>query len=338
MNIMLASAAFVVALLCAGVMGFAIQRGATCTVAAVDEFVNKRTLQRLVSIGEASLWVLSGLLIAQALGLLGVMPAGYEIGLATIVGGALLGVGAFVNRACVFGAIARLGSGEWAYVTTPIGFYAGCVSLPYLYSVPAPHKLAHGSPVLQASAWVTAIAGAFILLRLAGALRQPEGASDRSVWRRIHDGVANRIWSPHAATTVIGIAFFFMLLLVGAWAYTDVLAELARGMSHNLVARSALLLALFAGAVIGGYTAGRFMHTPITLPQVLRCLAGGVLMAWGSALIPGGNDGLILVGIPLLWPYAWLAFLTMCVAIALAKLLQNMFAPAELCDTADHGH
>jgi uncharacterized membrane protein YedE/YeeE len=336
MNIMLASAAFVVALLCAGVMGFAIQRGATCTVAAVDEFVNKRTLQRLLSIGEASLWVLSGLLIAQALGLLGVMPAGYAIGLATIVGGALLGVGAFVNRACVFGAIARLGSGEWAYVTTPIGFYAGCVSLPYLYSVPAPQKLAHGSPVLQASAWVTAIAGAFILLRLAGALRRPEGASDESVWHRIHDGVANRIWSPHAATTVIGIAFFFMLLLVGAWAYTDVLAELARGMTHSLVARSALLLALFAGAVIGGYTAGRFVHTPITLAQVLRCFAGGVLMAWGSALIPGGNDGLILVGIPLLWPYAWLAFFTMCVAIALAKLLQNMLAPAEVGETAVH--
>ena len=31
--------AFVVALLCAGVMGYAIQRGATCTVAAVDEVV-----------------------------------------------------------------------------------------------------------------------------------------------------------------------------------------------------------------------------------------------------------------------------------------------------------
>jgi hypothetical protein len=37
MEIMLASAAFVVSAFCAGLMGFAIQRGATCTVAAVDE-------------------------------------------------------------------------------------------------------------------------------------------------------------------------------------------------------------------------------------------------------------------------------------------------------------
>ena len=40
-----------------GLMGFAIQRGATCTVAAVDEFVTRRKLNRLISMIEASLWV-----------------------------------------------------------------------------------------------------------------------------------------------------------------------------------------------------------------------------------------------------------------------------------------
>lgn len=43
-----------------------------------------------------------------------------------------------------------------------------------------------------------------------------------------------------------------------------------------------------------------------------------MLMGWGSPLIPGGNDGLILLGMPLLWPFAWCAFATMCVVIALA--------------------
>jgi hypothetical protein len=327
-TIVLTSLAFLVAALSAGVMGFAIQRGATCTVAAIDEIVSKRRVQRLISMGEASLWVLSGLLIANALGLLGFMPAGYAIGVATVAGAALLGVGAYVNRACVFGAIARLGSGEWAYIATPVGFYAGCLSLPFLYTAPAPHKLSHGSPVLQAPVWIAVLAGALIVVRIAGALRQPEGAEPQTIWRRLRDGASSRIWSPHAATTVIGIAFLLMLLLVGAWAYTDVLAELALGMSRNLIARSALLIALFAGAVVGGYTAGRFLHTPITARQLLRCFAGGVLMAWGSALIPGGNDGLILVGIPLLWPYAWLAFLTMCVSIAAAKMLERTMVGA----------
>ena len=39
MEIAVSSLAFLVAAFCAGVMGFAIQRGATCTVVAVDEVV-----------------------------------------------------------------------------------------------------------------------------------------------------------------------------------------------------------------------------------------------------------------------------------------------------------
>src|SRR5437667_1414825 len=104
MEILLISTAFFVSVLCAGLMGFAIQRGATCTVAAVDEIVSKRRAQRLISMVEASLWVLGGLLIAEALHLLPRMPAGYALNWLTIVGGVLLGVGAYINGACVFGA------------------------------------------------------------------------------------------------------------------------------------------------------------------------------------------------------------------------------------------
>ena len=43
-----------------------------------------------------------------------------------------------------------------------------------------------------------------------------------------------------------------------------------------------------------------------------------------------GNDGLIFVGMPLSWPYAWLAFASMCAAIAAAQLLQRLVVPSEL--------
>ena len=106
-----------VAALCVGLMGFAVQRGATCTVAAVDEVLNKRRAHRLMAMLEASLWVAGGLALAQLAHLAhpaGSMPGGYPINPWTVVGGALLGLGAWVNGACVFGAVARLGSGEWA--------------------------------------------------------------------------------------------------------------------------------------------------------------------------------------------------------------------------------
>ena len=327
MEILLISVTFLFAAVCAGLMGFAIQRGATCTVAAMDEVVRKRKFSRLGSMFEASLWVLGGLLIAQTFHLLGKMPAGYAVTWATVLGGALLGIGAFVNGACVFGAIARLGSGEWAYIVTPLGFYAGCLSAGAVFSVPVPEKLPFESSVLHASALLALVFVAWMTWRIARAwLDARAKAPTADVAACVRHAFAHRIWSPRGATTMIGITFFFMLVLTGAWAYTDVLAELARGMADNLATRILLVLALLLGAVIGGWTAGRFRHTRITLVQSAKCFAGGALMGLGSLLIPGGNDGLILVGMPLLWPYAWAAFLTMCVTIGAAQWAQQALA------------
>jgi toxin CptA len=288
--------------------------------------VRKRSVNRLVAMVEASLWVVGGLLIVRAFGALQAMPGGYEVTTVTILGGALLGLGAYVNKACVFGAIARLGSGEWAYVATPLGFYAGCVSAPSLFTFSAPPRLPGTSPVLSASAWVALAFAGWMAWRVARPLfAAPFRGIDEAngCWRRIVARVAARLWTPHAATTVIGVTFLLMFLLVGAWAYTDVLAELARGMAANVAARVVLVLALLAGAMLGGYTAGRWESTPLSFPQLAKCFGGGMLMGWGSLLIPGGNDGLILLGMPLLWPYAWVAFLAMCATIGLALVAER---------------
>ncbi len=322
MTTVIASAAFLIAALCAGLMGFAIQRGATCTVIAIDEIVTQRRFRRLASIVEAAFWVAGALLVANALRLLPMLPAGYAVTTWTLVGSVLLGLGAFINGACVIGAIARLGSGEWAYALTPVGFFVGCVSVVAIFGTHEPQALSSVSPTLQLSAWVAILFLAFAVWRLAVPWlrhrRDPQG--------RWHRALAAHVWSPHASTTVIALTFVAMLLLVGAWAYTDVLAELARGMAGNVLARTLLLVVLFLGAVLGGWTAGRLRNGRLPLRQLLRCSAGGILMGWGSLLLPGGNDGLVLLGMPLAWPYAWLAFATMCATIAAAQLAQRKLA------------
>jgi len=250
--------------------------------------------------------------------LLPALPSGFQLNVWTVLGGTLLGLGAFVNGACVFGAVARLGSGEWAYLATPLGFYLGCLSVGQVFGPPM-QLASHGtSPVLQAPAWIAALFLLFVLWRLGRPLwSRPADAAPAHL--RVRNALASRIWTPHAATTVIGITFFFTLVLLGAWAYTDLLADLSRGMAGNVAARCLLALALLAGAIWGGWTAGRWHATPVTAGRLLQCLAGGALMGWGSLLIPGSNDSLILVGMPLLWPYAWVAFVSMCLAIAAAR-------------------
>lgn len=315
---MLTNPAIWIAALAAGIMGFAIQRGATCTVAAVDEVLSKRSAKRLMAMLEASAWVAVGLWSAQQLGWLAKMPSGFALSGWTVLGAALLGLGAFVNRACVFGALARLGSGDWAYLASPLGFFAGCLSLPLVFSPPTAVLLPGDSIALTMMSALVAP----LLLFLAWRLLAPLIRTPIAQWP------AALTWSPRTATIVIGVAFLITLLLAGGtWAYTDMLAQLASSMAGSLDVQVLLALALFLGAMLGGWSAGRLRFVPVSAAAVLRCFAGGALMAWGSLLIPGSNDGLILVGIPLLWPYAIVGFAVMCVTIGCAQWLQRRFAP-----------
>jgi len=319
MNLMLASATFALALLAAAAMGLALQRGTTCTVAAMDEMVNQRRATRLWALLEAALWVAAGLLLAQWLGLQPALPALPPLGAWTLVGALLLGLGALVNGACVLGAIARLGSGQWAYLATPLGFYAGCVSVPLMLQMPSPATPATQelAPVFNLPATATAllVVAAVLRLTLAAAVQ----------WRARGWRAA---WSPHAATSSIGVSFLLLLLVGGAWSYTDVLAELAHHMSlalpSGLSPRIALFAALLLGALLGGRAAGAWQHRAPTWRSVARCLAGGWLLGCGSLLVPGGNDSLILLGLPLLWPHAWVGFAVMCAVIATVLLAQRL--------------
>ena len=332
MSPMLLSLAVVIAVLCAGVMGYAIQRGATCTVAAVEELLTQRSAGRLIAMAEASLWVAGGLALAQTFQVLPAMPAGYAVNTWVFAGAALLGVGAWLNGACVFGAIARLGSGDANYLATPVGFYLGCLTVGPVFAAPAATKLAAESPVLTASGAAAVLFIVYAAWRLAPPLVRAAMAPHPDAAAR---SIVARVWTPHMATGVIGATFVVILLLVGAWAYTDVLAQLARGMSTRLALGTLCLLALYLGALTGGWTAGKLRAVRPTVWGSAKCLFGGVVMAWGSLLIPGSNDGLILVGMPLLWPYAWLAFGTMCVTIAAALWLRRRLVR---CDPRARGN
>ncbi|PRC91965.1 YeeE/YedE thiosulfate transporter family protein [Solimicrobium silvestre] len=304
---------FILALLAAGVMGFAIQRGATCSVTAVDEIVSRRGTKRLVALLEAAVWVAVGLGLAQHFHLLNSLPGGYAVTSWTFFGAMILGLGAYINGACVVGVIARLGIGQWVFALTPIGYFLGCLSMQVIFGMPMHTATPSTSAMaLAASAALWPLA-ALLIWRI------------YKIFTRTRQANSDTAWSPHMATIVIGFAFLATVILSEKWTYTEVLSELAHGMLQNINGRIGMAAALFAGAVVGGKTAGKFCWTTPSITAALRCLLGGAMMAWGSLLIPGSNDGLILIGMPLLWPYAWLAFFTMCLSIASAQLATRYF-------------
>ncbi len=117
----------------------------------------------------------------------------------------------------------------------------------------------------------------------------------------------------------------------GAWAYADVLAAPAGQMSHGMTAapapRIALATALLAGALYGGWASGQWPWQGPTPAATMRCFAGGMLRGTGSVLVPGGNDSLILLGLPLLWPHAWAAFAVMCTCIGTVLAVRARWRP-----------
>lgn len=296
--------AIIVALTSAFLMGLAIQRGATCMVAAVDEAVTSRGYGRFAALGEAAAWVGGILATLQLAGL--AMPAYplFPVAYGTLAGGALLGAGAWINRACVFGSIARIGAGQWAWLASPIGFFLGCL-------VPIVPAQAIGNAAPFAHPGILAFAfAALVGLRLYLAARSPNALA--------------HLLQPHHATLVIAMTFVSTMFAAGAWAYTDALAALARPslmMDPQLVLRSVMVMALLAGAIVGGRLANSLAPLRPRFSDSVRCLAGGAIMGIGAQLVPGSNDGLIMLGLPLGQTHAWIAVATMTLTIgALVQL------------------
>ncbi len=292
-------------------MGLAMQRGATCLVVAVSEWQRTGKAWRAAALAEAALWAGTGMLVLKALGQPVPLSAGYAVTGWTLAGAVVLGLGAVVNGACAVGAVARLGSGQWAYAATPLGFYMGCQVAWASHAVPAQVAVTGPPLVSTAPAVLAWVLLGLLCMRAAWALTQ-----------------APRAWSPNVATACIGVLFAVLVALAGAWAYTDLLSDIVRQMAMpGLISQAmqwALAAALLAGALTGGLLAGTWQWPrPWPWRQTLRCLAGGALLGLGSLWVPGSNDGLLLLGLPLLWPHAWAALAVMVATIALLLKLQQ---------------
>jgi hypothetical protein len=106
------------------------------------------------------------------------------------------------------------------------------------------------------------------------------------------------------------------------WSYGGLLQSLLQGRVGPMTWRDhASALLLFAGAVAGAVASGRARWQRPGLQRSLRCGAGGLIMGAGAALVPGGNDMLLLWAIPGLTVHGALAYAVMLVTIGAGFLL-----------------
>jgi toxin CptA len=304
----------------AAIAGFSLSRGGICAVAAVRQVIEERRWRLFISFLECAAWALLALIIADALGLkmLGAWPARMMFG-AAMLGGALFGLGALVVGACAFGAAGRLAAGEISFFAVVPGFLLGVVGAHRVGAdagAPAPAAFAlHGAALLMVSITL----GAFALWRISTAWRA------RAQVRGFGDWITNPNWPPAVAMAVIAFANVGLLLLVLSWPYTTLLTDLAFRRGAELVFRAVLVGVFVLGAFAGSLLAGRFSVRLGSLRHWGQRFMGGVLMGMGAALIPGGNDALVLMGLPLMQPEAFAAYGAMIAIITAGVLAQRAF-------------
>lgn len=302
---------FVVAPALAFIAGFALQRGGICIVIAVREAVELGRWRRFLSFLECSAWAMIGLLIVNAMGwmALGAWPQQASIPLA-LLGGAVFGAGALVNGACAFGSAGRFAAGELSFLAFIPGFVTGAA----LVTVTGGAVAMRPEPQAQLPNAVVVVLvlalTAFAVWRLWTAWRDaPTFTQTVARLRAPH-------WPAPLAMAVIAFANVALLTIVFAWPYTTLLVDYALSRGMDLLARTAIVLVFLAGAGVGAASAGRFKLRGASWSELGARLGGGALMGFGAALIPGGNDALVLLGLPLLQPTAFAAYAAMAAVIA----------------------
>ena len=276
-------------------LGAVLSRVSLCAVAGMQQLVATRNysgLERLLLAASGAgvlLLVLAGVAPGTVL-----LPGAAPFHAGIIAGGALLGVGALLNGGCYLGSVLYLGSGNLNFLFTLAGIGLGARGAEILT------LRASGTPSPQLAMGPIWIAGAIgfalvilLLARLGGI---------RGKWLALLAGVlAGLVYARHPG-----------------WSYGTVLETLARGrLSLMDWGANASALMLFAGALAGAWLAGRFHLQRPSFPRALRCAGGGLVMGFGAALVPGGNDSLLLWAIPGLSAYGALAYVIMLATIGL---------------------
>lgn len=308
-------------------IGFAAQRAGICTVNAVAEVMTSGRAYLVLSWVKAALWAAAIYGLFVLLAPVG-RPGGFQLNAppaVSIVGAFVFGVGAAVNGACAMSTLQRLTRGDISMAFTLLGLAVGVMAWSAAAGAFAP---AH--PVAVAPAWPALGAWAIGVIAVVAVLAAIEAVR---LWRTRprEPSLAGLAFAPtyrlSTAALVIGIAGGLVFGLKGAWSWTNYVRGVTEAVQHRGVPPGVYELLLFV-ALLAGMLLSALLHRSLRLrptpwPVRMRRFAGGVLMGIGTGAIPGGNDALLLTGLPTLSLWALGAFLALLAGVTAGLLVMK---------------
>jgi len=240
----------------------------------------------------------------------------------------VLGFAAHRASVCTVRAVAEIMSSASDSIFLSIGksmLWAWALMIP-VFARPAPEPAWVGS--LLAGKWARIWAGILACAFLAWALYEI-----LRLWRtRARDErIIELILAPRyrlsTAAVMVGLSGALLFLFYGPISYTATFALIIQGalgtQDWPTAMRTVLLLAVMAGMLLSTLQRGTFRVDWRPQFSWLLNLSAGVLMGLGIALAPGGNDALVLDGIPILSPHALPTFTALVVGVALGLVVMR---------------
>ena len=319
--------ALLASLVAAVILGFSVHRASICSVRAVAEVIHSRTWFIFASIGKTVLWI-----IVVTVPIFYLIPEtvtylrGWPFTVAALAGGFAFGVGAGINGACAYSTMTRMVDGEGRMLVAVMGCALGIflfINLAGGNWVARPAPASAGiAPLLNLGLVVALVPIAWAVYEAIRLWRT------RSRDRRLHELVLASQYRLSTTALVAGLAGASIFLLSGSPGYSTTFQFVIEGALGTkpwpTAGRWLLVLAVLFGMLLSTILNGRFRLDWRPRANWLRNLAGGILMGFGVGLAPGGNDALILYGIPSFSPHAIPAYAAMATGIASALLLMRI--------------
>ncbi len=277
----------------------------------------------LASFGKTVLWV-----IAITIGLTwlagdAVAPAtAWRLSLLALVGGFVFGVGAVINGGCAFATLTRLANGQIAIVLSLVGFCSGIAGYGIMVGALSLPTLEMGEPLIDISQpWVLSALVVLVVWMLWEILAMFRA---RSVAQSRPESISAGRYRLSTGAALMGVSNGFLYALVGTWAYTYTLGQQVQQLFRLSVGPGIFLwllfLSLLSGMTWSAWQSGQ-LRVDWRFSNWAAYLAGGTLMGLGAGLAQGGNDVLLLHGIPGLSPHALPVFAAMILGIAVTLLI-----------------
>lgn len=314
----------------AGLVGFFADRASICTVKAVAEILTTRRAYMLLSFAKTVLWV-TGVTVWLVwwLGAAPPTPLGFSIVWPGIFGGVLFGMGAVLNGGCAFSTLTRLGNGNLGMIVTLSGFAVGVGMYELLNRSTASIGYTRAAPWIELNFGSATVLGLALTFWMIWEIVRLWRTAPSARWWTLLSAPRYRLSTAAAA---IGVSNGILYALLGTWSYTHTLrrsvGQLVGPVDGGAGQVSATMLWWLFLALITGVLASAVINRRFVLawrPQTgwPGYFWGGILMGLGAALVPGGNDVLLLNTIPGLSPHALPAYLAMLGGIGIALIMMK---------------